>query len=93
MYMGNTLLSLEDISKIGEEYYNSIRADLEKTSIGQYVVVDVEERDYTIDADRLKAIVAAEAKFGQKLFYITQVGARKNPSVNFSAKKDYAWNI
>ena len=60
--------------------------------MGQYVVIDVEQRKHYIDADRLVAVEKARKESGDKLFYIIQIGSVQNPSMNFSAKK-YAWNF
>jgi hypothetical protein len=84
-------LSLEEISKLGEKFYaEELKEKLEKTHLGQYAVVDVEQKKYSVSQDRLAAIEEAKKKFGEKLFYIVQIGSRQNPSVNYSAKK-YAW--
>jgi hypothetical protein len=92
--MSEMSLSLEEISTLGEKFYNEhLKNSLEESHRGQYAVIDVEGRDYEIDADRLLAVEKAQKRFGQKLFYIIQVGASKNPDVNFYSRKDYAWNI
>ena len=86
-------LSLEDISKLGEKFYTEkLKEKLEKESLGQYVVIDVEQGKYYVDSDRLVAVDKATKEFGNKLFYIVQIGNVQHPSMNFSAKK-YAWNF
>lgn len=60
--------------------------------MGKYVVIDVERKEYEVDADRLIAVEKARKTFGDKLFYIIQIGNTQNPSLNFIAKK-YAWNF
>mgnify|MGYP001558820008 CR=1 FL=1 len=92
--MENSTLSLEELSKLGEKIYNEkLRNSLEKTHMGQYAVIDVSTEKYEVDVDRLNALEKAQKKFGEKLFYIIQIGTSKSPGVNFYSKKDYAWNI
>ena len=86
-------LSLEDITKLGEKFYiEELKEKLEKEKMGQYVVIDVEKKKYQIDADRLVAIEKAIKEFGNKLFYIIQIGGSRNESSNFFSQK-YAWNF
>lgn len=89
----NQPIPLEEISKLGEKFYNEeLRISLEKQYMGQYVVIDVEQKKYQIDPDRLVAVEKARKEFGDKLFYIIQIGNTQNPSSNFVAKK-YAWHF
>lgn len=90
--MENQSISLEELSQLGQKIYTDLRETLEKDAMGNFVVIDVENGEYAIDADRLIAIDKAKEKFGDKLFYIIQIGASHNPSVNFSEQK-YAWNF
>ena len=86
-------LSLEEITKIGERFYtDELKKKLEAESMGQYVVIDVEQKKYQVDPDRLVAVEKAKKEFGDKLFYIIQIGNSQNPNLNYSAKK-YAWNF
>ena len=73
-------LSLEDISKLGEKFYTEkLKEKLEKESLGQYVVIDVEQGKYYVDSDRLVAVDKATKEFGNKLFYIVQIGNVQHP--------------
>ena len=86
-------LSLEEITRLGEKFYTEELKDaLERENMGQYVVIDVEQKKYQIDADRLVAVERARKDFGDKLFYIIQIGSVQSPSMNFTAKR-YAWNF
>lgn len=85
--------SLDEISRIGEKFYSEeLKKRLEKENMGQYVVIDVEQKKYIINADRLIAVEEARKIFGNKLFYIIQIGSIQHPSMNFTSKK-YAWNF
>ena len=89
----NQQLSLEEITKAGEKlYFDKLKEKLEKENMGQYVVIDVEQKKYHVDSDRLVAVQKARRDFGDKLFYIVQIGSIQNPSVNFTTEK-YAWNF
>jgi len=86
-------LSPEEIVKLGEKFYlEEIKDIVEKQYMGQYAVVDVEQKKYKLDPDRLIAIEKAKKEFGDKLFYIIQIGGSQNPSLNYCAKR-YAWNF
>ncbi len=93
MNTANENLSLEDISRLGEKFYlDELKNKLESESLGQYVVIDVENKDYHVDADRLVAINKAQEKFGNKLSYIAQVGMLKQSTMNYvSNSKKHAW--
>ncbi len=89
--MTNPYLSLEEITELGEKLYLEELKDIfEKEFMGQYAVIDVEKKQYQIDPDRLVAIDKAIKYFGDKIFYIIQIGNTQRPSMNYSAKK-YAW--
>jgi hypothetical protein len=90
--MLNSSLSLEELSQLGNAFYMENKALLEKKFMGQFVVIDVEEKKYEVDPDRLVAIEKAKKSFGDKLFYIVQIGSVRKPNANFSAKK-YAWDF
>ena len=86
-------LSLEEISRLGERFYNEkLRGKLEKENVGEYVVIDVERGKHYIDADRLIAVEKAREESGDKLFYIIQIGSIQNQGMNYTVQK-YAWNI
>lgn len=86
-------LSLNEITRLGETYYlESLRQKLEEKHFGEYVVIDVEEKGYVTDINRLAAFEKAQKKFGQKLFYVTQVGMLRESTVNYLDRK-HAWNF
>src|SRR5919198_2430957 len=83
--------SVEEIIRAGEKFYfDELKEKLEKESMGQYAVIDVEQKQYRVDADELVAIQKAQQDFGNKLFYIVQVGTLKHPTMNFMTEK-HAW--
>jgi hypothetical protein len=86
-------LSVEEIIKAGEKFYfEELKEKLERESMGQYAVIDVEQKKYRVDPNELVAIQKAQKDFGEKLFFIVQVGSLKHPSTNFTTQK-YAWNF
>jgi hypothetical protein len=90
--MLNSSLSLEELTQLGSAFYVENKDFLEKNFMGQFVVIDVEAKKYEVDFDRLIAIEKAKKSFGDRLFYIVQVGSVRKPNANFSAKK-YAWDF
>jgi hypothetical protein len=89
----NQSLSVDEIIKAGEKFYfEELKEKLEKEHMGQYAVIDVEQKKYRVDPDELTAIQKAEKDFGNKLFFIVQVGSLKHLSTNFMTKK-YAWDF
>lgn len=86
-------LPLDEISRLGEKFYTEeLKDTLEGSNLGDYIVVDVENKRYKINADRLIAVQEAQREFGNKLFYIIQIGGSGQFSMNFMAKK-YAWHF
>ncbi len=84
-------LSSEEISKIGESFYfTELKDKLEKEHNGEYVVIDVQEKQYVTNQDLFNALTEAKKRFGDKLFFIIQVGSIEKPSVNYKDVK-YAW--
>lgn len=84
-------LSLEELTRVGAKFYfDELKEKLEKEHFGEYAVIDVAQKKYTVDPDRLAALEKAQAEFGEKLFYIVHIGNLQHHSSNFSAKK-YAW--
>ena len=85
--------SLEDIVREGERLYlHTFKATLEKDHFGEYVAIDTDAKEYVVDVSKIEAIEAAKKKFGQKLFYIVQVGSLDKPSVNYRTQR-HAWNF
>lgn len=85
-------MSLENISRLGEKFYlDELKSILEPEHMGQYAVIDVEEKKYQVDIDRFTAVEKARKEFGEnKLFYIVQIGMLQQPTMNYIAKKN-AW--
>lgn len=90
----NAYSSPEEISQLGEKFYfDQLKDKLEKGHSGEYVVIDVSTNNsYVINLDKLAAIEEARKKFGNKLFYIVQVGSIQKPAINFRDVK-YAWQF
>jgi len=84
--------TLEEISTNGAKIYADLRESLEKEHMGEYVVIDVDNGKYVTDPDRLAAVEKAKKDFGDKLFYIVQIGSTQTSNTNFSSNT-YAWNF
>ncbi|MDE2188587.1 MAG: hypothetical protein KGJ35_02570 [Patescibacteria group bacterium] len=86
-------ITIEETSRLGRKLYQeTLKKDLESKFFGQYAVIDVETGKYKIDTDMLTAIEKAKKKFGDKLFYIVEIGAAYIPNPNFVQKR-YAWSF
>ena len=67
--------NIEDFSKKSEEFYSSIKAELELTFKGKYAALDPESRRYWIGDTPTEALTKAKEEFPNKLFYFLQVGS------------------
>lgn len=86
-------LSPEEISQLGARFYfDNLKEELEKDHMGEYVVIDVVNKKYVVNADKLSAIQEAEKELGKQLFYIVQIGNLQKSSSNFK-KRTHAWQF
>lgn len=84
--------SPEEIAKVGEAFYfQELKDKLEKEHMGEYVVIDVEKKEYIVNKDKLAALQEAENKFGAKLFSIIQIGNIQK-TANYK-NSIYAWKF
>lgn len=91
--MTNNRLSLEELTRLGRKFYlEELKDTLEKDFMGQFAIIDVEQKKYVVDEDRLAAIEKAQKEFGEKLFYIVHIGSLRNTNSNFSPET-YAWKF
>jgi hypothetical protein len=67
-------LSLSEFSKLSEEYYNTIKPQLESENKGKYVAVDYVSKEYWIGETASEALEKAKKKYQDRLFYLIQVG-------------------
>jgi len=73
--MLRTKYSREEIAARGEEIYEvSIRSKVECSCRGQYLVLDLETRDYSIHPDDLTATKLALAKHPEGVLYGLRIG-------------------
>ena len=59
--------------------------------MGEYAAIDVDSGEHIVDKDESRAIERAQETFGQRLFYIVQIGNLKEPTINFRERKNVAW--
>jgi hypothetical protein len=79
------------IAEKGDKIYiEKLKTELEKTNLGQYLVIEVDSEEYFINSDLLKALEVAKDKFPNKLFYIVKIGDNVQPSNNMKIK-EYGW--
>jgi hypothetical protein len=87
--------TMDDVLRLGEQIYlGTLKDKLEKSNLGDYVVIDTETAQFVIKNNKLNAIETAKKDFGEhKLFYTVQIGSLDKPTVNHRAKSEYAWNF
>jgi hypothetical protein len=56
-------------------YEQQIRAQVEASHAGQFLILDIETGDYEIDAEDVRALQRAKAKHPEGAFYIVRVGS------------------
>lgn len=92
--MHMTTPTLQEILRSGERIYlEKLKKALEEKFPAQYVAIDTDSSEYVVDANKLRAVELAKERFGQKLFYIVQIGSLDQPSVNHRIRYEYAWNF
>lgn len=83
--------SLEDILRLGERlYFDKFRQELEAEFDGQHAVIDVDRSEYVVKSNPVEAMDEAKKKFGDKVFYVIQVGRIDHPTSNHFERR-YAW--
>ena len=81
-----------EVLKKGEEIYlGALRKELEAAHMGEYAAIDVDSGNHIIESNELNAIKRAQKEFGEKLFYIVQIGNLNEPTINFRERKNVAW--
>lgn len=81
----------ETLAKLGNKFYNeNLREKLEKESLGQYVVIEIESGDYFVNQDLKTALEQAQTKFPDKLFHIIKIGETQNYYKD-SVANNYGW--
>jgi hypothetical protein len=71
-------------------YLNTLKQELEKSHDGEYVAIDVETGTYVIEPTKLGVITHAKKEFGDKLFYMVQIGNLLEPTANFRERHNVA---
>jgi hypothetical protein len=85
-------LSQSEVLEKGERLYlNSLKQQLEAAHTGDYVAIDVESGKHIVETNKIQAIKKAQESFGEKLFYIVQIGDLSEPTVNFRERTNVAW--
>jgi hypothetical protein len=56
-------------------YEQQIRAQVEASHPGQFLILEIETGDYEIDAEDVRALQRAKAKHPEGAFYIVRVGS------------------
>lgn len=87
-----TTITLTELTQKGENYYlTKLKDKLEKTNMGDWIVIEVESGKYFTGDDQLTAIKKAKKEFSNKLFFIAKIGNLRAASANKDSSKNYAW--
>lgn len=84
-----TPVNLEDFSKKSLEYYEQIKEQLKKETMGKFVALDYETSQYWLGETASETLEKAKKQFPEKLFYLLQIGF---PST-FSVKQDKSYGF
>ena len=69
-------LTSEALWRLGQSIYDrELKDRLEPAHDGEFVVINVTNGDFFIDADEDRAIDAAEVKYPDEVFYICRIGS------------------
>ena len=81
----------DEIARKGEEIYlDELKESLEKTNLGDYVVIEVESSKYFVNKDLKVALEEAQKEFSNKVFHIVRVGTLQKSTKSYP-KNEYAW--
>ena len=67
------------IGALGETIYLRHQGDLERSSLGKVVAIDVDTGDLFVGSDLMEADTKAQAAYPTKQFYFRWVGTRRLP--------------
>ncbi len=85
--MSDSMLTKDEIARRGREIYErDIRAEVECTHDGEFLVVDVATGDYAVGEDEEEVFDRAEAKAPEGLFYLMRVGRSAAHRIGGSAR-------
>ncbi len=77
-----------EITRKGEEIYiNELKDRLESSHNGEYVIIDIDSKEYFVNKDLVVALEEARKKFPGKLFFIVQIGTLQKSSINLKIDK------
>jgi len=92
MSENKNILSLQEISRKGQEIYDELKEGLESKYKGKYIAIEIESKHYEIGDTPLEAIDNAEKKYPNKLFHLIRIGFPGLYTVSRTAKKEkHGW--
>ena len=75
---------MDALTKEGTKIYEKLLPTLLPHYPGQYVIINVDNGEYWIDSDMLKAIKEARIKYPDKEFYIAKIGTEEGAIADFT---------
>lgn len=74
---------MSDLTKEGAKIYDTLAPTLVPHYPGQFIVINVDNGEYWIDPDMLKAVGEAKMKYPDQEFYIAKIGAEEGSIAEF----------
>lgn len=71
------------LTKEGTKIYEKLAPTIIPHYEGQFIIINVDNAEYWIDSDLLKAIKEARMKFPDEEFYIAKIGAEEGAIADF----------
>lgn len=80
----------DEVTRLGQKiYFDELKDTLEKSHLGEYVVIEVKTKKYFTDPDLVVAAQKARKEFPDTIFFIVQIG--KLQATSIKQKQSYAW--
>jgi len=74
---------MDKTSKKGMEIYKNLEPTLVPYYPGQFIVINMDNAEYWIDSDMLKAVGEAKKKYPSQKFYIAKIDAEEGAIADF----------
>lgn len=81
----------EITQKGGQIYLQELKGQLEKSHVGEYVVIEVESKQHFVNKDLALALNQARKKFPDRLFFIVQIGTLSQPAISLKKTDAHEW--
>lgn len=84
--------NVQEIIRKGNEIYDKLKAELEPTHNGKYVIIEIDSGEYFVGDTRDEATIKAKQKFPDKIMFIRRIGQVEKISRHSPCSHpNYAW--